>query len=361
MLARITWATCAALLILAADARAQPYPARPITMVVPFPAGGPTDTIARVVAERMRVSLGQPLIIENVTGADGSIAVGRVARATPDGYTLSFGTWSTHVVNGAALALSYDVVNDFTPVGLVSDSPMVLIVNTAPANNLQEFVAWLKANPGKASQGTPGVSGAAHLAGVFFQDRTGARFQFVPYRGVGPAMQDLLGGRIDFMFDFVANSLAQVRAGKLKALAVLSQSRLGLLPNVPTVDEAGLPGLHVSSWQAIWAPRATPTLAVAKLNRALMDALGEPSVRQRLVDLAQKIPPGTARHPRRLRHFRRPKSRNGGPSSRPPGSGQTKKARTSGSGTKPKCRPCRSMSAVQARAGSSRTSPLGRS
>ena len=300
MLARITWATCAALLILAADARAQPYPARPITMVVPFPAGGPTDTIARVVAERMGVSLGQPLIIENVTGADGSIAVGRVARATPDGYTLSFGTWSTHVVNGAALALSYDVVNDFTPVGLVSDSPMVLIVNTAPANNLQEFVAWLKANPGKASQGTPGVSGAAHLAGVFFQDRTGARFQFVPYRGVGPAMQDLLGGRIDFMFDFVANSLAQVRAGKLKALAVLSQSRLGLLPNVPTVDEAGLPGLHVSSWQAIWVPRATPTLAVAKLNRALMDALGEPSVRQRLVDLAQKIPPRDGQTPEAL-------------------------------------------------------------
>src|SRR5262245_27695668 len=283
-------AACAAFFGVTAEPSAQAYPTRPITVVVPFPAGGPTDTIARVIADRMQLSLGQPLIIENVTGASGSIAVGRVARAAPDGYTLSFGTWSTHVVNGAALALSYDLLNDFAPVALISDSPMVLVTNNIPANSLQEFVGWLKANPGKSSQGTPGVAGAGQRAGVLFQNITGTRFQFVPYRGVGPAMQDLLGGRIDFMFDFVANSLALIQAGKLKALAVLSKTRLGLLPNVPNVDEAGVPGLHVSSWQSIWAPKATPDTIIARLNRAVMDVLDEPAVRQRLIDLAQTIP-----------------------------------------------------------------------
>jgi tripartite-type tricarboxylate transporter receptor subunit TctC len=238
----------------------------------------------------MQLSLGQPLIIENVTGASGSIAVGRVAHATPDGYTLCFGNWSTHVINGAALALPYDVLDDFAPVAMISDSPMVLVTKDIPANNLQEFVGWLKANPGKGSQGTPGVAGAAHLAGVLFQNITGTRFQFVPYRGVGPAMQDLLGGRIDFMFDLVANSLAQIQSGKLKALAVLSKTRLSLLPNVPNVDEAGVPGLYVSSWQAIWAPKATPDTIIARLNRAAMGALDEPTTRQRLIGLAQTIP-----------------------------------------------------------------------
>ena len=186
---RLIFAAWAAFLGVTAEASAQAYPTRPITVVLPFPAGGPTDTIARVIADRMQLSLGQPLIIENVTGASGSIAVGRVAHATPDGYTLSFGNWSTHVINGAALALSYDVLDDFAPVALISDSPMVLVTKDIPANNLQEFVGWLKANPGKSSQGTPGVAGAAHLAGVLFQNITGTRFQFVPYRGVGPAMQ----------------------------------------------------------------------------------------------------------------------------------------------------------------------------
>jgi tripartite-type tricarboxylate transporter receptor subunit TctC len=287
---RLIFAAWAAFLGVTAEASAQAYPTRPITVVVPFPAGGPTDTIARVIADRMQLSLGQPLIIENVTGASGSIAVGRVAHATPDGYTLSFGNWSTHVINGAALALSYDVLDDFAPVALISDSPMVLVTKDISANNLQEFVGWLKANPGKSSQGTPGVAGAAHLAGVLFQNITGTRFQFVPYRGVGPAMQDLLGGRIDFMFDFVANSLAQIQSGKLKALAVLSKTRLSLLPNVPNVDEAGVPGLYVSSWQAIWAPKATPDTIIARLNRAAMGALDEPSTRQRLIGLAQTIP-----------------------------------------------------------------------
>jgi tripartite-type tricarboxylate transporter receptor subunit TctC len=286
----LIFAAWAAFFGVTAEASAQAYPTRPITVVVPFPAGGPTDTVARVIADRMQLSLGQPLIVENVTGASGSIAVGRVAHAAPDGYTLSFGNWSTHVVNGAALALSYGVLNDFAPVALISDSPMVLVTKDIPANTLQEFVGWLKANPGKSSQGTPGVAGAAHLAGVLFQNITDTRFQFVPYRGVGPAMQDLLGGRIDFMFDFVANSQAQIQSGKLKALAVLSKTRLELLPNVPNVDEAGVPGLYVPSWQAIWVPKATPDTIVARLNSAVKRVLDEAATRQRLIGLAQTIP-----------------------------------------------------------------------
>jgi tripartite-type tricarboxylate transporter receptor subunit TctC len=280
---------------------AQVYPSRPITMVVPYPAGGPTDVIARIVAERMRVSLGQPIVIENVTGASGSIGVGRVARAAPDGYTLSFGTWSTHVVNGGVLALAYDVLNDFEPVARIVDSPMLIIAKKAlPANDLKELVAWLKTNPDKASQGTPGIAGAAHLAGVFFQTITGTRFQFVPYRGVGSAMQDLIAGRIDLVFDLVANSLPHVRAGSVKAYAVLAKSRLVTASEIPTVDEAGLPELYVSSWQAIWVPKGTPKNVIGKLNAAVVEALGDPVVRQRLTDIAQEIPPRDEQTPEAL-------------------------------------------------------------
>jgi tripartite-type tricarboxylate transporter receptor subunit TctC len=272
-------------------ASAQVYPSRPITIVVPYPAGGPTDVIARIVAERMRVSLGQPIVIENVTGGSGSIGVGRVARAPPDGYTLSFGTWSTHVVNGAILAITYDVLNGFEPVARIADSPMLIIARKEfPANDLSGLISWLKANPDKASQGTPGIAGAAHLAGLFFQSKTATRFQFVPYRGVGPAMQDLIAGRIDLIFDLVANSLPQVRAGSVKAYAVLARSRLSIAPEIPTVDEGGLPGLHVSSWQAVWAPKGTPKPVIEKLNAAVVETLGDPVVRQRLTDIAQEIP-----------------------------------------------------------------------
>jgi tripartite-type tricarboxylate transporter receptor subunit TctC len=282
---------CAVAFAVSESAAAQVYPARPITMVVPFPAGGPTDVIARIVADRMRGLLGQPIIIENVTGASGSIGVGRVARAAPDGYTLSFGTWSTHVVNGAALALTYDVFNDFEPVGLIVRSPMLMTASkTLPARDLQELVAWLKANPDKATQGVPGIAGASHLAGILFQQTTGTRFQFVPYRGVGPAIQDMVAGRIDLMIDLVANSLPHVRAGSIKAYAALTKERLSAARDIPTSDEAGVPGLHVSSWQAIWAPKGTPETMVGKLHAAVVDALGDPTVRQRLTDLAQEIP-----------------------------------------------------------------------
>ncbi len=273
------------------EAMAQVYPSRPITMIVPFPAGGPTDAVARVVADRMRKSLGQPVIIENVVGASGSIGVGRVAHAAADGYTLSFGTWSTQVVNGAVLALSYDIVRDFEPVCLVSDSPMLIVAkNAMPAKDLKGLIEWLRANPDKALSGTPGVASAANLAGVLFQNKTDTHFRSVPYRGVGLAMQDLIAGRIDLMFDLVADSMPQVRAGTIKAYAVLRKSRLTVAANIPTVDEAGLPRFYASSWQGIWAPKGTPEPVIGKLNRAVVDALNDPGVRRRLIDLAQEIP-----------------------------------------------------------------------
>jgi tripartite-type tricarboxylate transporter receptor subunit TctC len=274
----------------AATALSQTYPTRPVTLVVPFPAGGPTDTVARVVAERMRLNLGQPIIVENVVGASGSIAVGRVARSTPDGYTLSLGTFSTHVVNGATFSLSYDLVSDFAPIALVADSPMLLVAKkTMPAADLKALVAWLKAHP-NASLGTVGIGGAGHLAGVLLQNRTGVSLQAVPYRGVGPAMQDMIAGRIDLIVDLVGNSLTQVRLGNIKAYAVLSGQRSVVAPDIPTVDEAGLPGLYVSSWQALWAPKSTPQFVIDKLNLAVVDALADPIVRQRLIELAQEIP-----------------------------------------------------------------------
>ncbi len=282
-------------------AAAQVYPSRPITMIVPFPAGGPTDAVARIVADRMHMSLGQPVIIENIVGASGSIGVGRVAHAAADGYTLSFGTWSTHVVNGAVLALSYDLINDFEPVALISDSPMLIVAkNAMPAKDLKELVAWLRANPNRALSGTPGVASAADLAGVLFQNKTDTRFQSVPYRGVGLAMQDLIAGRIDLMFDLVADAMPQVHAGTIKAYAVLRKSRLTVAPDIPTVDEAGLPGFYVSSWQGIWAPKGTPKAVIGKINSTAVDALNDPAVRQRLIDTAQELPPREQQTPEAL-------------------------------------------------------------
>jgi tripartite-type tricarboxylate transporter receptor subunit TctC len=298
---RVLVIVLAAVLASASVAWAQVYPSRPITMVVPFPAGGPTDAIARIVAERVRARLGQPVVVENVTGASGSIGAGRVARANPDGYTLLFGTWSTQVVNGAVLALPYDVLNDFEPVGLVSDSPMLIVANNAtPAKNLQELIEWLRANPNKALSGTPGIASAADLAGILFQNKTGTQFSSVPYRGVGLAMQDLMAGRINLMFDLVANSMPQVRAGTIKAYAVLRNSRLSIAPDVPTVDEAGVRGLYVSSWQGIWAPKGTPKSVIDKLSDSISEALDDTELRHRLIGLAQEIPPREQRGPAAL-------------------------------------------------------------
>jgi tripartite-type tricarboxylate transporter receptor subunit TctC len=276
----------------ATTASAQVYPSRPITVIVPWPAGGPSDTIARIMAECMRVSLGQPVIIENVTGASGSIGAGRVARAAGDGYTLGLGSWPTHVVNGAVFALQYNVLNDFEPISLLATQQQLIIAKKAmPANDLKELIVWLKANPNKASQGTSGAGSAAHVVGAYFQQETGTRFQFVPYRGVNLAMQDLLAGQIDMMIDLAANSLPQVRAGNVKAYGVTAKSRLAAAPDVPTVDEAGLPGFYTSVWHAFFVPKGTPKTVIGDLNVAVVDALADPAVRQRFADLGMELPP----------------------------------------------------------------------
>jgi tripartite-type tricarboxylate transporter receptor subunit TctC len=282
-------------------AHSQNYPNRPITVVVPFPAGGPTDTIARIMAERMRVSLGQSVLIENTTGANGSIGVGRVARAPTDGYTISIGHWSTHVINGASYALSYDVYNDFEPISLITTNPQLIVSkNAIPAGNLKEFIAWLKSNPDKALAGTAGVGSASHVGGVFFQSKTGTRFSFVPYRGAAPLMQDLLAGQIDLAFDQAASSLPQVRAGKIRTYGVTAKDRLPSAPDIPTVDEAGLPEFYIAIWHALWAPRGTSQDIIGKLNAAVVDALADGNVRARLADLGQDMPPREQQTPQAL-------------------------------------------------------------
>ena len=275
-----------------AAAPAQVYPSRPITMVVPFAAGGPVDTVARILSEPMRATLGQSIIVENVTGAAGSIGVGRVARAAPDGYTLSIGHWSTHVVNGAIYPLPYDLLRDLEPIVLLPSNPMIVVSkNAVPAKNLNEFVGWIKANEGKVSAGTAGAGSATHVAGVYFQNVTGTRFQFVPYRGTGPALQDLVAGQIDFIVDQASNSLQHVRDGKIRAYAVTASARLPSAPDIPTVAEAGLPSLDISVWYGLWAPKGTPKEIIAKLNAAAVQALSEPTVRQRFAELGLDMPP----------------------------------------------------------------------
>ncbi len=272
-------------------ARAQGYPARPITLVVPYPAGGPTDTIARIVSERMRSSLGQPVVIENVTGAGGNIGVGRVARAPGDGYTLSIGHWGSHVVNGAIYTLPYDLLTDLEPVALISEGPqLITAAKSVPARSLQELIAWVKANPGKTMVGTTGVGGASHLGGILFQNAIGTAVQIVPYRGGAPRLQDMLSGQIHVAFDQAANSLPQVRSGNIQVYAVTSRTRLAVAPDIPTVDEAGLPGFYISVWHGIWSSKGTPKEVVGRLNAAVVDALGDATVRQRLVDLGQELP-----------------------------------------------------------------------
>jgi tripartite-type tricarboxylate transporter receptor subunit TctC len=286
---------CAILLIAAlggaAAADAQTYPSRPITMVVPYSAGGPTDTIARIMAERMRGPLGQIIVVENVTGAAGTIGVGKVARAAADGYTISIGHWGTHVVNPAIYPLQYDALKDFEPVAMIATNPQLIVAKKAvPAQDLQGLIAWLKANAATATQGTAGHGSASHISGVYFQNITGARFQFVPYRGAAPAMQDLVAGQVDLMIDQAANSLPQVRAGTIRAYAVTDKVRLAAAPDIPTVDEAGVSGLHIAIWHALWMPKGTPKDVIAKLNAAVVETLADAGVRQRLAQLGQEIP-----------------------------------------------------------------------
>jgi tripartite-type tricarboxylate transporter receptor subunit TctC len=285
-----------------ASASAQTYPTRPITMVVPFAAGGPTDTIARIVAEGMRQSLGQTVIIENTTGAAGSLGVGRVARAAPDGYTIGIGHWSTHVVNAAVYPLQYDVLNDFEPISLIATNPQLVVSkNAVPAKDLKELIAWIKQNGDRVTQGTAGAGSASHIAGIYFQKLTGTTFRFIPYRGAGPVMQDMLAGNIDLNFDQAANSLPQVRAGQIRAYAVTAKTRLAAAPDIPTVDEAGVPGFYIAVWHGLWAPKKTPPAIMAKLVAATRAALANPLVQKRLADLGQEIPALDQQTPEALR------------------------------------------------------------
>jgi tripartite-type tricarboxylate transporter receptor subunit TctC len=282
--------------------RAQTFASRSITLIVPFAAGGPTDVLARILAEHMRGTLGQTVIIENVTGASGAIAGLRAARAAPDGYTLTIGHWGTHVLNGAVYALQYDVLNDFEPVALVGNGPQLIIGKPAlPAKNLRELIGWLRDNPNKATAGTAGPGSGAHVAGVFFQNLTETSFSFVPYRGAGPALNDLMAGHIDLMFDQATNSLPQVRGGNVKVFAVTSRTRLASAPDIPTVDEAGLPGLYIAYWHAIWAPKNTPGDVVAILNAAVRVALADPAVQRRFLELGQETPPPDKQTPAALK------------------------------------------------------------
>jgi tripartite-type tricarboxylate transporter receptor subunit TctC len=283
---------------------AQSYPARPITMVVSFAAGGPLDTVARIMSEPMRAALGQSIVIENVTGAAGSIGVGRVARAQPDGYTLSVGHWSTHVVNGAIYPLQYDLLRDFDPVVLLPSNPMIVVSkNDVPAKSLKELVAWIKANDNKVSEGTAGAGSGTHIAGVYFQKVTGANLAFVPYRGTGPALQDLVAGQIDLIVDQVSNSIQHVRNGKIRAYAVTAPTRLPSAPDIPTALESGFDGLDVSVWYGLWAPKGTPKDVIAKLNAAAVAALADPAVRKRFADLGLEVPPRERQTPEALGAF----------------------------------------------------------
>jgi tripartite-type tricarboxylate transporter receptor subunit TctC len=284
-----------------ASATAQTYPSRPITMIVPLAPGGSTDVIARIMAEGIRASLGQPVIVENTTGAGGTIGVGRLARAAPDGYTIGIGQWGTNMANGAIYTLQYDLLKDFEPIALIATQPFLIVTRkTMPASDLKELVAWLKANPDKATQGNSGIGTPSHVAGVFLQNAVGAKWPLVPYRSAGLSMQDLVAGNIDLTLDTPAVSMSQVRAGNIKAYTVTSKSRIAVAPDIPTTDEAGLPGFYFSFWHALWAPKGTPKDIIAKLNAAAVSTLADPGLRAKLIDLAQEIFPPEQQTPEAL-------------------------------------------------------------
>jgi tripartite-type tricarboxylate transporter receptor subunit TctC len=283
---------------------AQAYPSRPITMIVPFSAGGPTDVVMRIVAEGMKASLGQTIIIENVAGADGTIGVGRAARAAPDGYTLSAGQLGTHVLNGAIYSLRYNLVEDFEPISLLGSNAYILITNkTFPAKDLRELIAWAKSNEDKASVGV--ASTTQRLLAFYFQNLSGTKLLFVPYRGAAQVLQGVVAGEIAMAFDQPSSSLQQLRAGNTRAYGVTSKARLATLPEIPTLDEAGLTGFDLSGWNAVWAPRGTPKDVIAKVNAAVAASLADPGVRQRLADLGQEIAPQNQQTPEALAAYQK--------------------------------------------------------
>jgi tripartite-type tricarboxylate transporter receptor subunit TctC len=289
---RLLSVALALLAVSIANAEGQTYPSKPITFIVPFAAGGPMDTIARVISDRLRGSLGQTVIIENVAGAGGTIGTGRVARASPDGYTAVVGNWGTFVVTGAMYSLQFDLLKDFEPVSLLPSEPLMITSKADfPAKDLKELIAWLKANPDKATAGASGIGGPSHLAGILFQQMTGTRFQIVPYRGAGPAAQDLLAGQLDLMIVGSSMTLPAARAGRVRIYAVAAPMRSTVAPDIPSVDEAGLPGFYLSVWHGLWVPKGTPKEVVAKLNAAVGNALADPIVRERFASLGIDVPP----------------------------------------------------------------------
>jgi tripartite-type tricarboxylate transporter receptor subunit TctC len=288
----VVLAAVLALLAFAGNAQADHFPSRQITIVVPFSAGGPSDAMARVLAERMQRSLGRTILIENVTGAGGSLGVGRVVRSAPDGYTIGFGHLGTNVANGAIYKLGYDLVTDLEPVVMLPSNPMIIVSKDAvPAKTLQELLAWLKSKPTPPTAGTAGAGSGSHIAGLYFENVTGIKLQYVPYRGTAPALTDLVAGQIDLIVDQTSNSIAQVRAGTIRAYAVTADKRVDSAPEIPTTDEAGLPGFHMTLWSGFWVPKDTPKDIVTKLNGAAVEALSDPAVRKRLGDLGLDMPP----------------------------------------------------------------------
>src|SRR3954466_10490492 len=285
-------AAAAALAALSFAAQAQTFPTKPVSITVAFSAGGPTDTITRILAQRMTQALGQTVVVENVTGAGGAIGVGKITKAAPDGYTLGIGHIGTHVINGAVYQLPYDLLKDLEPVAMVATNPQIFVSKLAtPAKDLKELLAWVKANQDKVSLGTGGAGTPSHVSSVYFQNTTGTKPQIVHYRGAAPAMQDVVAGHIDLSFDQAASALPLVRSGKVRAYAVTSKTRLQAAPEIPTVDEAGLPGFYMAVWHGIWAPAHTPKPIVARLNAAINESLADPVTRKRLGDLGQEIPP----------------------------------------------------------------------
>jgi tripartite-type tricarboxylate transporter receptor subunit TctC len=290
-----------ALIAIGGHAAADNFPSRPITIVVPFSAGGPSDVMARILAERMKTTLGESVLVENVTGAGGSIGVGRAVRSPPDGYTISFGHLGTHVANGAIYKLGYDLVTDLEPVALLPSNPMIVVSkNAVPAKSLKELLEWLKAKPAPATAGTAGAGSGSHIAGLYFENVTGAKLQYVPYRGTGPAMNDLVAGQIDLIVDQLSNSINQVRAGNIRGYAITDTRRAGSASDIPTAEEAGLPGFHMTLWSGLWAPKDTPKDIVAKLNAATVDALNDPAVRAQLEKLGLQMPPKDKLSPQAL-------------------------------------------------------------
>jgi tripartite-type tricarboxylate transporter receptor subunit TctC len=290
-----------ALLAAVAGASAQTFPSKTITIIVPFAAGGPSDALARIMGDRMRTTLGQNFVVENVTGAAGSIAVGRAVKAPADGHTISFGHLGTHVANGAIYSLPYDMLRDLEPVVMLPSNPMVVVSsNKVPAKTLKELIAWLKANAAKATAGTAGAGSGSHIAGVYFEGLTGLKLQYVPYRGTGPALNDLVGGQIDIIVDQASNSMQQIRGGRIRAYAISDSKRLAAAPDIPTAEEAGLPGFHMTLWNGLWVPKGTPKDAIAKLNAAAVEAMADPAVQKRLNDLGLEVPPRDRQTPAAL-------------------------------------------------------------